>query len=439
MVSIRFFINKLLLTSYRGAWLIALPILQRNRRMALGWEERVLKVPLTGPVDIWIQASSGGESMLTNMVLSCLAEMLGKDASLKILVTSGTQQGVESLHKGAQNLKATAPGRLDVRVRYFPVDAPAVMNKVFTRLKPKLAVVVETELWPGYLTAAKRASVPVLVINGRMSEKSFANYKYFRCFFENVGPQRVFAISDTDAARFGGVVGEDRVAVINNIKFDRITPRSSFQGDNPLQAIIPWQCPFVLLGSVRREEEGKILEAICSLLASRSDIVIGLFPKHIERADAWISELTEAGVPARKRSETTETTAPGTVLVWDVFGELAGAYSLAQAAFVGGSLVNLGGQNFLEPLFFGLRPVIGPYWKNFAWVGREILSAGLIREVCNEKELVNVLLSDLSVSPSREEIVDKVQYFLKTRQGGTETVCREILLMLEKVEQKSNS
>jgi len=426
----------LLKALYGAAWLAAMPVLRKKPRMALGWEERVLSVALPGPVDLWIQAASGGESMLTNMVLTRLAEMVdGQGAPLRVLVTAGTKQGVDSLNKGVQQLAQYQPGRIEVFVRYFPLDAPAIMTKAFNQVRPRVAVIVETELWPGYLLAAKESSVPVLVINGRMSEKSFASYKNFRWFFNRFGPQRVLAISTVDGDRFAAILGDERVAVINNLKFDRISPGTVTVAANPITRILPGDAPFVLLGSIRREEEEKILATVRSLLAARGDMVIGLFPKHIERADSWLTELANAGIAARKRSATAETVAPGTVLVWDVFGELAGAYALARAAFVGGSLLELGGQNFLEPLVFGLKPVIGPYWKNFAWVGREILNTGLVREVKDERELSDVLLKDLDETSSREETIEQVQKYFQPRQGGTEMACREILAMLGKSEE----
>ena len=118
---------------------------------------------------------------------------------------------------------------------------------------------------------------------------------------------------------------------------------------------------------------------------------------------------------------------PGTVIVWDVYGELAGAYGLAATTFVGGSLVNLGGQNFLEPLVFGLRPIIGPYWKNFAWVGREIIDSGLVHEVEDENQLVSALLRSLESRDDRDEVITRVQNFFEPRKGGTHQVCLAII------------
>jgi 3-deoxy-D-manno-octulosonic-acid transferase len=407
---------------YRLAWRLGAALVRRNSRMALGWSERILEGNVGGPYDLWIQSASGGESMLTNMVIEHLAKHLS--SNLHILVTSGTKQGIDSLEKGMKQLAATTP--YSITVRYFPLDAPPVMERAFEIFRPQLAIVVETELWPGFLVSAKKQNIPVWVINGRMSERSFSSYQYFSWFFHHFGPDRVWAISTQDAERFARVVGDGKTEIMNNIKFDRIMPRTESPADNKMKAILLPQAPFVLLGSVRREEEEKILAAITLLFSHRKDIIVGLFPKHIERADEWLRLLESQGLSAKKRSGIIGEQKAGTVIVWDVFGELAGAYALASATFVGGSLLNLGGQNFLEPLVFGLRPVIGPYWKNFAWVGREIIQAGLVREVPDEKALAAVLLKDLETTGDRMAIIDQVQTFFTPRQGGTKLVADKI-------------
>lgn len=413
------------LAIYQLAWLCALPFLKRSPRLSLGWEQRSLREYPEGPFDLWIQAASGGESLLTNMVLEHLPPLLPVKKTLRILVTSGTKQGVDSLRKGAEaSLKAV---NIEITVTYFPLDAPHLMRKAFTRFAPQLAILVETELWPGFLVTARQRKVPVLLINGRMSEKSFRSYRYFRRFFTSCGPEKIYAISDLDSTRFATVFGSEKVTRINNIKFDRIIPVRGVMKETTISNILPENTPFILLGSIRREEDDKILRTVKKLAATRPDCIIGLFPKHIERADLWVDRLKKEDIGAIKRSNATRAQAPGAVIVWDVFGELAGAYALASTTFVGGSLVNLGGQNFLEPLVFGLRPIIGPYWKNFAWVGREIIDSGLVLEVDDEQQLVTALLQTLDSKDNRDEVITEVQTFFEPRKGGTRQVCLAII------------
>lgn len=415
----------LILPFYNLAWLAAMPFLRRSPRVSLGWPQRTLRKAPAGPFDIWIQAASGGESLLTNMVLERLAATLPRQKRVRVLATSGSKQGVDSLEKGRNMLAGR--GNLEITIAYFPFDAPYLMKKAFAYFAPKLAIIVETELWPGFLIAAHQNHVPVFLINGRMSEKSYGSYRHFSRFFKKYGPERIWAISPQDGERFAGVFGPDRFELMNNIKFDRIEPKNVFSTNNPIADLFPETAPFVLLGSVRREEEELILKTIIATLSRRGDIVIGLFPKHIERADSWLSLLRAAGIDAVKRSEIVGKRPGGTVIVWDVFGELAGAYALAAATFVGGSLVNLGGQNFLEPLVFGLKPIIGPFWKNFAWVGRDIVTSGLVREVTDGSELTAALLQAIDGGGRRVEVMEQVRQFFRPRKGGTEQICRQII------------
>lgn len=424
----------ILLSLYNFSWLAALPFLKRSPRIALGWQQRTLKDVAKGPFDLWIQAASGGESLLSNMVLERLVDSLPEKKTLRILVTSGTKEGIDILVKGNEQL--TAESRFNITVAYFPFDAPSFMEKAFTLFAPKLAVIVETELWPGFLVTAKRKNVPVLLINGRMSEKSFSSYKYLGKFFKKYGPEKVLAISPLDVERFSRVIGLEKVALMNNIKFDRIEPVAELPENSPIAPLLPPNSPFALFGSIRNEEEEKILTAVAQTLANRSDIVIGLFPKHIERANHWLKLLEKENIDAIKRSKTATPQLPGTVIVWDVFGELAGAYALADAAFVGGSLINLGGQNFLEPLVFGVRPIIGPYWKNFAWVGREIVDTGLVHEIRDENQLVTKLLDAIDTDESRDVVINQVQTFFKSRKGGTHQVCQVIIETLNSIEKR---
>lgn len=407
-----------------------MPFLHRSPRIFLGWDQRTLAQAPAGPFDLWIQAASGGESILTVMILEELASA-PLSRPVRVLATSGTRQGIDSLMKGRDRL--AAGGAVDLTVAHFPFDAPRLMAKAFSRFAPKLAIIVETELWPAFLVTARRRQVPVFLVNGRMSEKSFRTYRHFSGFFHGYGPDRVWAISPPDGERFGQVIGQEKVGLMNNIKFDRIKPQT-LPCPSPIAGLLAEAAPFVLLGSVRREEEEKVLTAIAATLAARPNLVIGLFPKHIERADAWLALLQAAGIPAIKRSLAAGRCRPGTVLVWDVFGELAGAYGLASATFVGGSLLDLGGQNFLEPLVFGLKPIIGPYWKNFAWVGRDIITAGLVREVADENELAQALVEALDTPGTRAEVIDQVRTFFAPRKGGTALVCRQIIEQLQSLD-----
>ena len=219
---------------------------------------------------------------------------------------------------------------------------------------------------------------------------------------------------------------------MSNIKFDRIAAAKFCGGDkNKLKAILPAENPFIVLASVRQEEEIPVNNIIQNVLRNRPETVVGLFPRHMHRIPYWQKTLRQTGIGCTLRSKTERRVSAGNVVLWDTFGELLPAYRLAESAFVGGSLAPLGGQNFLEALVSGVIPIIGPWWDNFAWVGQEIIETGLLRVAGNWEQVAKLLLKDLAAPPSREDVINAALQFIEERRGGTDKACRRIVACLE--------
>ena len=424
---------------YSAAWRAAPFFLKRNQRLRVGWDERVLKTPLPR-AHLWVQAASVGEAFLAETLLNALSGLikpgdLGKETPprpLTVLLTTNTAQGRELLARIASDL--SGPG-LTIHTAYFPLDGPWLMRRAVAQVMPRTAVLLESEIWPGFLTACRRAGTPTLLVNGRMSEKSRKRYGKLPGFFRGLAPDRILAMSPEDADRFGQVFGPDRVAVMQNIKFDRIPdtgPERTEDRGNPPAGLLPPDAPLAVFGSVREREEPAVLGILAGLLEQRPDAVIGLFPRHMHRLDAWRTALAGRGLPFVLRSETQGPATPGSVVLWDVFGEMGHAYALARTAFVGGSLEKLGGQNFLEPLAQGLGPIIGPHWANFAWVGREIVDAGLVRQVQGPDQVLNLLLDDLGKEPDRAATRTAFQAYVAPRRGGADQAAALVAETLKK-------
>ncbi|MDP3427721.1 MAG: 3-deoxy-D-manno-octulosonic acid transferase, partial [Humidesulfovibrio sp.] len=240
-----------------------------------------------------------------------------------------------------------------------------------------------------------------------------------------------------DAARFGQVFGTPRgtarVGRMSNIKFDRLhfdAEPAAGQARPEFARLLPEGSPFVILGSVRKEEEQDVLKLILGLREARPKAVIGLFPRHMRRVCVWERLLNEAGVSFALRSGN-QIAEPGQVLLWDEFGELSQAFSLACGAFVGGSLADLGGQNFLEPLAHGCTAVTGPSWSNFAWVGQEIFDTGLVRQVQDWRGALAELDALAGQAQNRlenrmadrAEIQARAAAYASTRRGGAAAAC----------------
>ena len=411
---------------YNLLWSVALPWLKLNHRLAEGYQQRCL-TQMPPAADIWIQAASVGESYLALEII----KVLKIDRPVKILVTSNTSQGIDILKQALTDPGST---REDIRVTvdYFPFDKPTLMRKAVAAIRPAAMVLLETEIWPGLLQALKQHNCKTVIINGRMSDKSLKRYLLWPSIWPQLRPTRVLAISPTDAERFKQLFGPDGIATMPNIKFDRVaSSATSANYQDAIKDLLPDGSTFAVLASVRREEEPLVKQIIIEILRSCPQTVIGLFPRHLHRIQSWQEALNQAGIRWALRSKAKASATAGAVVIWDTFGELLPAYHLCNSAFVGGSLAPLGGQNFLEALICGTRPIIGPSWENFAWVGTEIIDAGLLRVAGNWQKVAVLLMEDMKKSPSRNEIIKRSLEYFKDRQGGTQKACRAITALLE--------
>lgn len=428
--------RKVLLGEYSLLWRAARPVLRRHKRLRDDFSLRLVPGEWgpEKPVDIWIQAASGGEAFLARMLLEAVNALVAAERRHppRVLCTSCTRQGLDVLHAAASHAKTAWPS-LDVTVRVFPLDQPKLMQRAVDLASPRAVVLLETELWPGLMAACAERAVPMLVVNGRMTEKSYSGYRWFGPLWRQVAPERILAMSDPDGARFAALFGYDRVAVMPNMKFDAVPGTlPALSPDSPAATLLPEGLPVILLASVREEEEPLLGPAIKKLRSLAPDAAIVVAPRHMERADAW-KALPEAPVALRSAlGRENGAASTGHVVVWDTFGELAALYARANAVFVGGSLAPLGGQNFLEPAGQGRIPVIGPHWKNFAWVGEEFFTAGLAIRVESAEELVSALIDNLRNALDPVLVRERLAAYVDPRRGGTVLAAEAVRDILEK-------
>ena len=419
---------RLALAAYNLCWKGITPLLRLNHRLRDGWDQRTLSGGLPAPAHLWMQAASGGEAYLAREVLKELKPLKGE--TLRVLVTTNTAQGFETLQRAADEIHRKRAG-IAIQPWYFPFDAPDLMDRMMAQVAPSAALILETEIWPGFLSACRKRAVPVLLANGRMTTKSLAGYMSWPKLFRALAPQRVMAVSETDARRFGTLFGREKIWVMPNIKFDRMAAaRPMARKDNPLGDLIPQRADFAVFGSVRKQELGPVTQLAAGLMRERSSAILGLFPRHMHHLPLWEKSMNKTGVNWTLRSELSGPVAPGTVILWDTFGELVPAYGLARAAFVGGSLAPLGGQNFLEPLTCGVTPVTGPHWTNFAWVGREIVDSGLVIEAADVQEALAGLVRLLKKTPARKTVAAQASAYIRDRRGGAKSVAKQVAQFL---------
>jgi 3-deoxy-D-manno-octulosonic-acid transferase len=408
--------------AYDALWRLALPLLRGSARLREGFAQRTLAAAPPGPAELWIQAASVGEAYLAGELVGRLFE----SCRPRTLLTTGTAQGRAILEAARRRAAAGAACRL------FPFDRPALMCGAVRRIAPRLLVLIEAELWPGLMYACRRHGVRVLIVNGRLTAKSLRRYRLWPGFWRALRPEAVLAVSPEDAARFDRLFGPGVAGVMPNMKFDRLAPAGPAPDPaaEALRPLLPEAAPFIVIGSVRRGEEAAVARMLSELRAGAPAAAIGLFPRHLHRVPAWSRRLERMGLPWVRRSGCTRAAAPGGVILWDAVGELAAAYRLASAAFVGGSLAPHGGQNFLEALAAGIRPVIGPSWENFSWVGRGIVSEGLLRTARDGGEAARLLLAELRQAPPKEEVRRRFAAYVSTRRGGVRIASERVAAML---------
>jgi len=412
----------LALKLYDTLWRVCIPLLRLNSRLKDGYDSRCTGDKLK-PADIWIHAASAGEAYLA---LS-LIENIHSAGPIHFLVTTNTRQGLDIIKKAIEFKRIN---QITIKSAYIPFDRPNVMDKVVHHIDPKLMILLETEIWPGLLFALKKNLIKTIIINGRVTPKSLKGYMRWPSLWKTLCPDKILAISRDDANRFATLFGSQKVQTMSNIKFDQLQTVINVT-DNHLKAYIPDHAPFLVLGSVRQPEEKQIENIIQNILSNLPETVIGLFPRHMHRIKYWEQTLHRLNINYKRRSDLNrKPVAKGTIILWDTFGELNPAYALAKAVFVGGSLVPLGGQNFLEPMIYGITPIIGPFWENFAWVGDDIFNQGLAVKVNNWQSVASGLIHRLRQTIGQTETAAQRQTaairYIEERKGGTLQACRLI-------------
>lgn len=416
---------------YNLAWSVAIPFLKRSRRLRDGLGQRLAQQENLREADVWIHGASAGESYLTTGIVKHPL-LTGPQ---KMRLTSCTRQGIDILEKARDALLAERP-ELEADVAFLPFDKTALMAKTVATVRPRLAVLVELELWPGLLHALKKNGSRILIANGRLTEKSLKRFLLFPSLWKELAPDEVLAISPADALRFRRLFPKTPISVVANMKFDRLGQQAEVAGESPFAVLLDQARPAVVLASVRQEEEEQVEQMLAMLVQKNPSLQILLFPRHMERLSAWGKRLDSRGLKWRLRSQLEGKAFDGQVVLWDRFGEMGHAYSLARAAFVGGSLAPLGGQNFLEPLYEGIVPVSGPSWENFSWVGAEIVRQGLLYVETGWKKVAYRLLKQIAAPRPREEVRRAARNFLAKKRGGTRTTCERLLALLHDTSQE---
>ena len=338
---------------------------------------------------IWLHAVSVGEVLAVTRLVRTLESAL---PGTLIVVSTTTRTG-----------QALARERFESnRVFYCPLDLPWAVRAYLNALQPRMLILAETEFWPNLLHGCFSRGIPVVVVNARISNRSWPRYQRLRRLWRPLLSRlsRVLAQSQIDADRLLALgCLPDRVSVTGNLKFDVRAAQES-EATRLLKSMAAG-LRVVVAGSTLEGEESALADAWPRLLAADSELVLVLAPRHPERFSVVAALLEKSGLPWCKRSDwysepsaaarATRALRPGEIVLLDTIGELASVYSLASVAFVGGSLVPAGGHNPLEPAQFAVPIVMGPHYANFVAIVESLRSHDAMR-IAAKEDLASILI-----------------------------------------------
>jgi len=360
---------------------------------------------------IWVHAVSVGEALA---VAPLLKELRGRLPGRALFVSTTTRTGQKV---AAQRLEADG-------TFYFPLDFAFACRRLLAAVRPALVVIAETEIWPNFLREARRTGARVVFVNGRLSDRSFRRYRWFRFLLRRPLAQVDYFLmqSEEDARRILELgAPAERISVGGNLKFDLPQPRRPAFLDDLVA--LAQSAPIIVAGSTLPAEEEKILQAleICGAVGGRHPLLV-LAPRHPERFEDVVALLERRGVSYVRRSQGATSNGRPAVFLLDTLGELAGTYAAANVAFVGGSLVRAGGHNPIEPALWGKPVLFGPSMENFRGIAQALVKAHAAFQV-NSPDEMGVLLAALLSNPEACHRAGAAGRALVERERGAAARC----------------
>lgn len=371
------------------------------------WERFCIGTKASKGVDIWVHAVSLGEVIAATPLIDAML-----DKHWSILITTMTPTG-------SDRVKARFGDK--VSHQYVPYDLPGVIRRFFRQTKPRVGVIMETELWPNLIYQANAAKIPVLLANARLSERSLNGYLKLKFLFKPVlnSFHAILAQSADDAQRFMAL-GADKnlVRVLGNIKFDLQTNKVDSEKFQSIKQHWGYERPAVIAASTHDDEESQILSRLKRLQQEIPGVVLLIAPRHPERFQTVYQLCVQAGFNTGLRSAVDTLSPENEVVVLDSLGELLGMYLISDYAFVGGSLVPVGGHNVLEPIAMSVPVISGDQVHNFKTICADLVAAKAIVLVHNGDELIDAIIRLHHDAVSQRRMIKNATAVLESNKGS---------------------
>jgi 3-deoxy-D-manno-octulosonic-acid transferase len=367
---------------------------------------------------VWVHAVSLGEVTAAAPLLRALRM---RHPGLPLVLSTATPTG---------RVRARALFGESVTVRYLPYDTPGSMKRFLSGVRPRVAVIMETELWPNLYRQCRRSGIPVVLANARLSARSAARYRRFGLLFREVfaGDTFVAAQSAGDAERFISIgAAPARTSVMGNLKFDvevdtAVVARGAELRSDSWNSRAVW-----IAGSTHAGEEDLVLAAHAGLQRGLPGALLLLVPRHPDRFQPVADLLTRRGLRFERRSSGNAVPPDVPVLLVDTVGELASLYAAVDVAFVGGSLVPVGGHNLLEPAALGVPVIAGPYQENAREVAELLLRERALVQVTDAAQLAAQLESLFADPQRRRQMGASAQRVVAHNRGSV----KRLLALIE--------
>ena len=358
---------------------------------------------------IWIHAVSMGE---VNAAMPLIDALMQRYQGTPFVITTVTPTGSDRVRR--------VYGDRVFNV-YLPYDLPASIRRFLDRVQPRLIVVMETEIWPNLFFGCRARGVPIVVANARLSEKSLRGYGPVRPLARSAlaSAHYVAAQSMTDAARLRDLGAEpERLGVVGNLKYDMTVPVELKTQAQTMRAGWGERRPVWIAASTHEGEEEPVLKAHAAVLRHFPDALLLFAPRHPERFKPVALACRSFGFITRTRSEGGSADADTQCFVVDTLGELLRFYAAADVAFVGGSLVPIGGHNVLEPAALSVPVIVGPQTFNFTDITASLIEAGAALCIGESEELSTAVIKLLADEQLRRRIGDAGRAAFEREQGG---------------------